>query len=630
MDSFESATEYVTLLPLSELPAVDAPEESSDEPHPVNKPTIKAMAPAAAPSFRAFILCWPSVHFCAKNNSARPENLPNALKKMFCYMQTIIIRSSLTVFKSFRFSSDPVSFIFCPCDLPFGKNPYEDVADAAYTWCGGIANNATAFHADRRSRYDVFQDGKVGKGRHMGSFNRRQDADDLIDYVNNGWLSSAEFDGPTFLWNHMIREASQEDAEHRNDVPVASLSDADMVINMPMQWYFDALASMVPTAERTDGGVEIPRIDMPTFSIDSQALSGVDAVVGNAVISTRWLDAVGNLTKAVEMTARFVGNVADRDNEGFDYLKDLIQTVRVYMDAVACNADPMTGEQALRMVTQVACNEDFRLNAMQMVELLSCGLSFAQWDDTRMFAYDALNKGIAAMRDFAAKSGNGNNGNGTDDTMHGSAGTQSRGIRTDTNIVDGVKDTNTTNPSAHDGDGSVADDSSALSPEELNDLAMLDPSLLSQRQLAQTAQNQFDHAVQFLRHDLMRISGDSDEADRFLRDNHTSEPLADAYAARLIAAERWQDLLNFVDLVERDTPNQTTVMFPEEVVPYEWETIREAALEALGRGDELVAMYQERLDDTYDPNTELNHMKLQAWLQSDAGDASDDSLSSDR
>ena len=94
------------------------------------------------------------------------------------------------------------------------------------------------------------------------------------------------------------------------------------------------------------------------------------------------------------MTARFVGNIADRDNEGFDYLKDLIQTVRVYMDAVACNADPMTGEQALNIITQVACNEDFRLNAMQMVELLSCGLSFAQWDDTRMFAYDALNKAL--------------------------------------------------------------------------------------------------------------------------------------------------------------------------------------------------------------------------------------------
>lgn len=427
----------------------------------------------------------------------------------------------------------------------------------------------------------------------QGSFNRRQDADDLTDYVNNGWLSSNEFDGPTFLWNHMIREASREGSDQRNDVPVANLSDADTVINMPMQWYFDALASMVPTAERTDTGVEIPRIDMPTFSLDSQALSGVDAVVGNAVASTRWLDAVGNLAKAVEMTARFVGNVADRDNEGFDYLKDLIQTVRVYMDAVACNADPMTGEQALRMITQVACNEDFRLNAMQMVELLSCGLSFAQWDDTRMFAYDALNKGIATMSDFASSAST--LSNLADDS-------NSRDIQTDSQPVAQAKT-----------DLSLFEDDDSLSAEDLNNLAMLDPALLSEKEIAQAAQNQFDHAVQFLRHDLLRISGDIDEADRFLRDNHTSEPLADAYAARLIASERWQDLLNFVDLVERDTPNQTTVMFPEEVVPYEWETIREAALEALGRRDELIAMYQERLDDTYDPNTALNHLKLQAW-----------------
>ena len=427
----------------------------------------------------------------------------------------------------------------------------------------------------------------------QGSFNRRQDADDLTNYVNNGWLNSNEFDGPTFLWNHMIREASREGSDQRNDVPVANLSDADTVINMPMQWYFDALASMVPTAERTDTGVEIPRIDMPTFSLDSQALSGVDAVVGNAIVSTRWLDAVGNLTKAVEMTARFVGNVADRDNEGFDYLKDLIQTVRVYMDAVACNADPMTGEQALNIITQVACNEDFRLNAMQMVELLSCGLSFAQWDDTRMFAYDALNKGIATMSDFASSAST--SSNSADDS-------NSRDIQTDSQPVAQAKT-----------DLSLFEDDDSLSAEDLNNLAMLDPALLSEKEIAQAAQNQFDHAVQFLRHDLLRISGDIDEADRFLRDNHTSEPLADAYAARLIASERWQDLLNFVDLVERDTPNQTTVMFPEEVVPYEWETIREAALETLGRRDELIAMYQERLDDTYDPNTALNHLKLQAW-----------------
>ena len=64
----------------------------------------------------------------------------------------------------------------------------------------------------------------------------RHDAEELSDYVNNGWLRTGEFDGPTILWNHLIREASEHDAENRNDAPVAPLSDADNVIGMPMQW----------------------------------------------------------------------------------------------------------------------------------------------------------------------------------------------------------------------------------------------------------------------------------------------------------------------------------------------------------------------------------------------------------
>lgn len=115
----------------------------------------------------------------------------------------------------------------------------------------------------------------------------------------------------------------------------------------------------------------------------------------------------------------------------------------------------VTGEQALRMIAQVACNEDFRLNAMQMVELLSCGLSFAQWDDTRMFAYDALNKGIAAMRDFAAKSGNGDASSTTGDTTN-SVGSIDSDVTGDTGARDAtatqshnLRDTSSDADSAH-------------------------------------------------------------------------------------------------------------------------------------------------------------------------------------
>lgn len=394
------------------------------------------------------------------------------------------------------------------------------------------------------------------------SVDPRQQLDDIVDFVNDSWLASTDFDGPTFLWNHMISDASAQDDDNRNNVPVAAPNEVADVIGLTMQWYFDSISSTVPTAERTEDGVSMPRNDMPTFRIDSQALSGVDAVVGNALMSTRWVNATTNLAKSVEMTARFVGNAADRDGEGFDYLKELIQNVRVYMDSVARNADPQDGEKALRLITRVACNEDFQLNATQMVELLSCGLSFAQWDDTRMFAYDALNSALDTMDRFAKEAKIDEDGRCDGETAH------------DDGII-----------AAEAATGSTAD-----------------ASELIKRTVALSVHQQFEESIMFLRHDLMRVSGDEADADRFLVSHHESEAMADAYAARLIAAERWDELIGFIDMVERDRPNQYTVMFPEDLVAYEWESLREAAFEALERWDELRAMYRERIVEAYDPS----------------------------
>ena len=38
------------------------------------------------------------------------------------------------------------------------------------------------------------------------SVDPRQQLDDVVDFVNDSWLASTDFDGPTFLWNHMISE----------------------------------------------------------------------------------------------------------------------------------------------------------------------------------------------------------------------------------------------------------------------------------------------------------------------------------------------------------------------------------------------------------------------------------------
>ena len=106
----------------------------------------------------------------------------------------------------------------------------------------------------------------------------------------------------------------------------------------------------------------------------------------------------------------------------------------------------------------------------------------------------------------------------------------------------------------------------------------------------------------FLRHDLMRVSV-MRPTRPILGEPPRIGSHGGCYAARLIAAERWDELIGFIDMVERDRPNQYTVMFPEDLVAYEWESLREAAFEALGRWDELRAMYRERIVEAYDPPT---------------------------
>ncbi len=71
------------------------------------------------------------------------------------------------------------------------------------------------------------------------------------------------------------------------------------------------------------------------------------------------------------------------------------------------------------------------------------------------------------------------------------------------------------------------------------------------------------------------------EADTLLREHCTVAPLADAYAARLIHARRWRDLLEFIDDVEARHPEQFKIMFPEDLVPYDWESLREIAMQGL-------------------------------------------------
>ena len=119
----------------------------------------------------------------------------------------------------------------------------------------------------------------------------------LRDFAND-LLSHSGLQGPTFLWDRSIHDDAQSDDAEREDIPVAPPEEAKQTIDAPIRWYLRAMDSLSPTPQ-ADGADGINRTDMPTFYYSTGALSGVEAVVGNALLSTMWLVASGNLVSAL-------------------------------------------------------------------------------------------------------------------------------------------------------------------------------------------------------------------------------------------------------------------------------------------------------------------------------------------
>ena len=249
--------------------------------------------------------------YCAKNRSAHPENISECAENMFCYVRLIIVRFYRTAILPSHFRH---YFRFPPHSALSALFHRRSRRRLYLVRLLVAAQSQLCNHRHRN--------GKVGAW--AASIAGRMPTISPTTSTTDGSVPPNSTGRPS-CGTIIIREASRRRLPtQRNDVPVSQsfrrgrghqhahamvfrrprLHGAHRGTHRHWAWRFRA-----STCRR--------------FRLDSQALSGVDAVVGNAVISTRWLDAVGNLAKAVEMTARFVGNVADRDNEGFDYLKVL-------------------------------------------------------------------------------------------------------------------------------------------------------------------------------------------------------------------------------------------------------------------------------------------------------------------
>ena len=87
-----------------------------------------------------------------------------------------------------------------------------------------------------------------------------------------------------------------------------------------------------------------------------------------------------------------------------------------------------------------------------------------------------------------------------------------------------------------------------------------------------------------LRHDVLRMCGEDEQADRMLSEHSDIEPMADAYAAQLIRRGQWRQLRDFAGRVLADDPYQQMALIPPQLAPDEWHTILDLAQYELAQG----------------------------------------------
>lgn len=341
----------------------------------------------------------------------------------------------------------------------------------------------------------------------------RFEADELREYIVDQWFALGGLDAPTFLWNHEVEDESRERETRLLAGGIMPANVGFAIAVEPMKWYYQTVTGI--DMAQADDDMTIDLGAMPTFRMDSEALAGVRAVAGNAMMSSDYVSALANLAMLVEQTAVFLDHVPDREGEGEEFLDALIWQMRVYADIVARNADASTSEQAIAAVTHLADVPALRRMPASLIEALSSCLPFAQWDDTRVLAYGALNQALQSI--------------------------QSQDCGDDFTLMHTLMD--------------------------------------------------------FLRHDLLRMAGDNEAADGFLGERLASAPFAEAYAARLYEARRYDELLDVIRTVcmnDAHPDDHATEMLPADVVPDGWGTILEATYESMGDEDALDELYRRR------------------------------------
>lgn len=393
--------------------------------------------------------------------------------------------------------------------------------------------------------------------------------------------------GPFLLWRPSHSKMMDQFDDLRSDWKLPDVEDAREVVARPMRWYAQAA---IERSIREHGGKE-PQgpEDLEPFPAQSGAFSGLDAVIMQVRRSTQWAQGAALLAMCLEETTKLLDVANDVDGHAIAQFNSLVGETKAYMHSVAAHADMASAEQALNSIVQVCCTQEFMPNMGALVELLSCCLSYMQWEDRRIFGYDAIEQVRRYVHHFAAE----------------------RGVFDEGAPAAPLADEPWPDLRIYDGDDDEALDQAMDAYERIGaKLAplrqpMACPSCGDEHRftehtpaLAFAVWVRFHSLMRYVRHDVARLGGENAKADAFIMEGRFEEPYAEAYAAQLMKAERWEELLDFVDKVEtyHDWGVQDPqFLFDQSLVPYGWDSLREIAWQALGNRRQLMKMYRERV-----------------------------------
>ncbi|MDD6373661.1 MAG: hypothetical protein PUF97_04195 [Bifidobacteriaceae bacterium] len=147
---------------------------------------------------------------------------------------------------------------------------------------------------------------------------------------------------------------------------------------------------------KEDKAEELRKTPIDKDSCD-KLFTGVHQVLENALRSTDWEAATRNICTVIRFMADATQIFNDSKDVARSHAHALLMPVTRYMSFMSEEASPDVSGSALGQLTKLATNDLVMHVFSGGIPLFSCALPFARWDDTSMWAYEAMDTADKAI-----------------------------------------------------------------------------------------------------------------------------------------------------------------------------------------------------------------------------------------